>query len=196
MGSANRNGAAAYLRGMRSYLLACLLLVAATSSLAATPPPESQAARQEAERLAHLPPLYPRGLDHSGQKQKGRASYYARHFAYRKMADGNRFDPNSNVAACRSLPIGTIARVTNLQNGRSALVRVADNGPHVRGRVVDVTPKVADQLQMRKAGVAQVILAPIAVPQRDGVVKLGAGAVEVSPQEVATATRTAEAAVR
>ena len=45
------------------------------------------------------------------------------------MADGNRFDPNSNVAASKSLPFGTTAKVTNLKNGKSALVKVQDRGP-------------------------------------------------------------------
>jgi rare lipoprotein A len=60
--------------------------------------------------------------------------------------------------------------------------------------VVDVTPKVADQLDITKRGVAPVIVAPIAVPQADGSVKLGAGAAEASPEEVEKATRLAAAA--
>ena len=72
--------------------MACLVgvvLAWATTGLAATPPPDSPAAKQEAEKLAHLPPVAARGhIDHSGRKQQGRASYYARHFANRKMADG------------------------------------------------------------------------------------------------------------
>ena len=143
-----------------------LVLLWAASALAATPPTDSPAAKQEAEKLAKLQPLPPPGgIDHSGRKQKGRASYYAHHFTNRKMADGNRFDPNSNVAASKSLPLGTTAKVTNLNNGKSALVKVQDRGPHIDGRVVDLTPKVADQLDMKKAGVTPVVVAPIAVPQ-------------------------------
>jgi peptidoglycan lytic transglycosylase len=184
---------------MRPHLLAGVfgaLLLWAPSSYAATPPPDSPAARQEAETLAKLPPLAPRGIDHSGRSQRGRASYYAQHFNHRKMANGRRFDPNSNVAASKSLPLGTTARVTNLSNGRSALVRVEDRGPFAPGRVVDVTPKVADELEMKKAGVTPVVVAPVAVPQRDGAVKLGAGAVEAKPEEIQTATRLAAAAAR
>jgi rare lipoprotein A len=135
-------------------------------------------------------------IDHSGRKQKGRASYYAPSFANRRMADGARFNPNSNVAASRTLPLGTTATVTNLQNGRSALVEVQDRGPRAHGRIMDVAPKVADQLGMKKAGEVPVVIAPIVVSQPDGVVSLGAGAVEVSPREVAAATRAAEAATR
>ena len=165
-----------------------VLVLLAPASLAATPPTDSPAARQEAEKLAQLPPVSPSGgIDHSGRTQKGRASYYAHHFTNRKMADGNRFDPNSNAAASKSLPFGTIAKVTNQKNGKSALVKVQDRGPYVDGRVVDLTPRVADQLDMKKTGVTPVVVAPIAVPQADGAVKLGAGASDANPQEVAQA---------
>ena len=77
------------------------------AAFAASPPaPDAQ---QEAARLAQLPPIAPHGrlIDHSGRKGKGRASYYAHHFDNRKMADGQRFDPNTNAAASKTLPLGT-----------------------------------------------------------------------------------------
>ena len=79
-------------------LLGCL----ASTSLAAIPPPDSPAARQEAEKLDQLPPIAPHGkasIDHSGRTQKGRASFYARRFTHRRMADGQRMNPNANVVA-------------------------------------------------------------------------------------------------
>ena len=142
---------------------------------------------QEAVELAQLPPITPHGVDRSGRKQTGGASYYAQHFTGRTMANGNHFNPNSNVAASKSLPLGTTAKVTNLQTGMTATIRVEDRGPYIDGRIVDVTPKVAEQLGMRKAGVIPVIVAPIVVPQPDGGAKLGAGAPEVTPDEVAEA---------
>ena len=105
------------------------------------------------------------------------------------MADGRRFDPNAAIAASKTLPLGTTAKLTNLENGRSATVTVEDRGPWARGRVVDVTPAVAEQLDIRKDGVAPVIVAPIVVPQPHGGVKLGAGAADASPQEIAKATQ-------
>jgi rare lipoprotein A len=69
----------------------------------------------------------------------------------------------------------------------TATIRVEDRGPFIDGRIVDVTPKVAEQLGMRKAGVTPVIIAPIVVLQPDGGAKLGAGATEVTPDEVAAA---------
>jgi rare lipoprotein A len=175
-----------------------LILLCASAALAATPPPDSPAAQLEVQRLARLPPVAQRGvrLDQSGRKQQGRASYYARRFANRKMANGNRFDPDANSAASKALPLGTTAKVINQQNGRSATVTVEDRGPFIDGRVVDVTPKVAEQLDIGKRGVVPVIVAPIAVPQHDGAVKLGAGAADASPQEIEQATREFAAAVR
>src|SRR5262249_52036380 len=101
-------------------LVSAMLLWAPVSI--ALPPSGPRPAKQEAETLVQLPPMMPHGrLDYSGRKQKGRASYYAKHFTDRKMADGHRFDPNANVAASKTLPLGTTAKVTNLQNGRSAM---------------------------------------------------------------------------
>jgi rare lipoprotein A len=143
----------------------------------------------EAEELAQLPPVRPGSrIDHSGRKQEGKASYYAEHFANRKMADGRRFNPNADVAASKTLPLGTTAKVTNVQNGKSMMVKVEDRGPFVDGRVVDLAPKVADQLDIKKQGVAPVIVAPVAVPLPDGSVKLGAGAAGASPEELQKAT--------
>jgi rare lipoprotein A len=115
-------------------------------------------------------------LDRSGKARKGKASYYGKQFHGKKMADGTPMDPQANIAASRTLPLGTKARVTNLQNGKSETVEIRDRGPYVDGRIVDVSPKVADKLGIRKQGVAPVEVAPIEVPQKDGSVKPGAAA--------------------
>ena len=159
---------------------------------AAIPPPDSPLARQEAKHLDRLPPVAPWGkapIDSSGRKQTGHASYYAGKFAHRKMADGNRMSPQANVAASKTLPLGTTAKVVNLQNGRSSTVRVEDRGPFVAGRVMDVTFKVAQELEMSKHGVVPVEVKPITVPQPNGDVKLGAGAADPTPQEIRGASR-------
>jgi rare lipoprotein A len=77
------------------------------------------------------------------------------------MADGTRFDPASNAAASKTLPLGTTARVTNLENGRSALVTVRDRGPYVAGRVLDVSPADARRLGMKRQGLAPVAITPL-----------------------------------
>ncbi len=83
------------------------------------------------------------------------------------MANGRRFDARSNSAAHRTLPLGTTARVTNLQNGRTAEVKVEDRGPYARNRVIDLSPKVAQDLGMREQGTAPVVVTPVEVPDRD-----------------------------
>jgi rare lipoprotein A len=166
----------------------------ASAAVAAIPPPDSPLARQEAEHLDRLPPVAPWGtapIDHSGRNQKGHASYYAAKFAHRKMADGNHMNPQANVAASKTLPLGTTAKVINLQNGKSTTVRVEDRGPFVAGRVMDVTLKVAQELGITKHGVVPVEVKPIAVPQPNGEVKLGAGAANLTPQEVRQVARAA-----
>jgi rare lipoprotein A len=173
-------------------VMALLVGTWSAAALAEVPAPDSPAARHEAQRLAGLPPVgsVMGRVDPSGRKQQGRASYYSRQFAHRKMADGQRMNPQSNVAASKSLPLGTTAKVTNLQNGRSATVNVQDRGPYARGRVMDVSSSVADQLDLKKQGTALVEVKPITVPQPDGAVKLGAGAAEATPEEVAQAAET------
>ena len=74
------------------------------------------------------------------------------------MADGGRFDPGSDTVASRTLPLGTQARVTNLRNGRSAVVSVRDRGPHRGGRILDVSPGVAARLGMPETGTAPVAI--------------------------------------
>lgn len=164
----------------------------ATEPLSADKP----GAKQAAERLDRLPAVGPAPsghIDHSGRKQKGRASYYSHRFTNRKMADGRRMNPNSDVAASKNLPLGSVAKVTNLENGKTATVKIQDRGPYVAGRVVDLAPKVADQIDLKAKGVVPVEVKPITLPGPDGGVKLGAGAAEASPQEVRQAVRTTRA---
>jgi rare lipoprotein A len=106
-------------------------------------------------------------LDRSGRKRVGVASVYARRFAGRKMADGTRMDPRDDNAASKTLPLGTEAKVTNLETGRSANVTIQDRGPYVKGRIVDLSPATAEQIGITpKEGVAKVQVEPITLPPR------------------------------
>ena len=116
-------------------------------------------------------------LDRSGHERVGKASFYARRFAGRKMANGKPMNPRRDIAASKTLPLGTTAKVTNLDTGRSAVVTIEDRGPYVRGRIVDLSPATAEKIGLTpETGVATVAVAPIAVPLPDGSVKPGAGA--------------------
>ncbi len=163
---------------------------------AVTPAPShADAARQEALRLDQLPALpaphsdHP-PLDHSGRKEIGQASFYARRFDGRKTAGGERFNPDASTAASKTLPIGTTAKVINLATGKAATVTVNDRGPYVPSRMLDVTPKVAAKLDMQHAGVTRVVVEPISVPQPNGTVKLGAGAAATPAKKLQDAVQT------
>lgn len=157
----------------------------------------SPAAQQEAKALndmpaVHVPLVRNPPADDSGRKEVGKASFYAHKFDGRTMADGRRYSPAADVAASKTLPLGTTAKVINLDTGKAAMVKVEDRGPHVDGRVLDVSPKVAQKLDMHSAGVVPVEVKPIAVPQPGGGVKLGAGAADTPAPQVAQAVRTSE----
>jgi rare lipoprotein A len=159
--------------------LACL--IGCAWSAHAAPATDSPATQAEAKQALDRPPIVVRGqpkaADHSGRRVRGKASVYHPRFTGRRMADENRYNPKSNAAASKILPLGTDARVTNLDNGKSANVKVEDRGPFVDGRVVDLSSATAADLGItRKQGVAPVEVAPITVPQPDGSVKAGAGA--------------------
>jgi rare lipoprotein A len=107
----------------------------------------------------------------------GKASFYARKFTGRMMADGTPMNPRDDNAASKTLPLGTTAKVTNLETGKSAVVTIQDRGPYVPGRIVDLSPATAEQIGLtREEGVAPVEVAPIAVPLPEGGTKPGAGA--------------------
>src|SRR5262249_20191464 len=86
----------------------------------------------------------------------GMASYYGGGFHGRRTASGARFDSSALTAAHRSLPFGTMVRVTHLGNGRSVVVRINDRGPFVGGRVIDLSSGAAGVLGMHGQGVARV----------------------------------------
>ncbi len=89
--------------------------------------------------------------------------------------------PRGNNAASKTLPLGTTAKVTNLETGKSAVVVIQDRGPYVKGRIVDLSPATAHKIGISKdEGVAKVVVAPIAVPLADGSVKLGAAVTELN----------------
>ncbi len=80
--------------------------------------------------------------------QTGAASRYGSDHQGKKTANGERFDKNAKTAAHRSLPFHTVARVTNLDTGQSVKVRITDRGPHVKGRIIDLSSGAASSIGM------------------------------------------------
>ena len=95
----------------------------------------AEAAQQNAQSLPVATKARDVRPDLSGCKRTGVASFYADMFTGREMADGTRMDPNADNAASRTLPLGTTAKVTNLETGQSAEVTIQDRGPYVKGRI-------------------------------------------------------------
>ena len=100
----------------------------------------------------------------AGKTQTGHASFYSRYLAGKKTASGDHFDPQKLTAASKTLPLGTKARVTNTETGKSVQVTVTDRGPFAKGRILDVSPKAAERLGMKHDGVAEVKVKPVKLP--------------------------------
>lgn len=86
----------------------------------------------------------------------GKASYYGSEFEGRSTANGDTFSNREYTAAHKSLPFGSIVKVTNLANNQTVIVRINDRGPYAAGRVIDLSRKAAEELDMIRAGVIDV----------------------------------------
>lgn len=104
--------------------------------------------------VAPQPPAQPRVL----AVKTGQASWYGPGFFGGRTANGERFRPGTLTAAHPYLPFGTKVRVTNLWNGRSAVVRINDRGPFHGGRLIDLAHGAADVLGLISSGTAKVKL--------------------------------------
>ncbi len=105
----------------------------------------------------------------AGDATEGKVAFYGRKFAGRKTASGERFNPNAMTMAHKTLPFGTLVKVTNLKTKRSVVVRVNDRGPATPDRIGDVTSAAATKLKMRRAGVIDAKLEVV------GMKKMGKG---------------------
>jgi rare lipoprotein A len=150
------------LNGNWGWALACgaLLLVAGCGHRersAAPPPPPSIAGQsaeapnsEQGEANVESPegkPIY---------SEVGVASWYGPPYNNRRGANGKIYDQNAITAAHRTLPLGTVIRVTNLSNGKSTMMPVTDRGPFVPGRILDLSLGAAKALGMWRAGTARV----------------------------------------
>ena len=93
---------------------------------------------------------------HSLRTEQGEASWYGPGFQGKETANGDTFDQTKMTAAHPSLPMGTKAIVTNLENGKEVEVRINDRGPYAKDRVIDVSKAAARKLDMQEDGTAQV----------------------------------------
>jgi rare lipoprotein A len=120
-------------------LASLVVAVAFAAALLAVPPPVTPVPAQADEAPAWT--------------QNGKVSWYGPGFQGRRTANGEIFDTNEMTMAHRSLAFGSKVRVTNLDNGRSIVVRVNDRGPYVGGRIADLSHAAASRLGFVEDGV-------------------------------------------
>jgi rare lipoprotein A len=119
----------------------------------ADPSPAAETGRGPPD--AYLGPVHP-----VAGRQIGKAAWY--NLVGVQTSSGELLDTVTATAAHRSLPLASYAKVTNLDSGRSVIVKINDRGPWTRGVVIDLSPRAADAIEMRRAGVAPVIVEPVA----------------------------------
>ena len=95
-------------------------------------------------------------------REIGKATWY--NHVGSPTSSGERLDTVTPTAAHRTLPLSSYARVTHLDSGRSVIVKINDRGPRTRRFVIDLSPRAADELKMRRAGVAAVTIEPLTGP--------------------------------
>ena len=100
-------------------------------------------------------------------EQVGEASWYGKYFQGKKTASGKTFDKHHLTAAHPTLPLGTKAKVTNLETGKSVEVEITDRGPHGKGRDIDLSKEAAQEIGMTKDGTAPVKIEAIVPPKGD-----------------------------
>ena len=110
------------------------------------------------DRFLRQMPASPKGLLQLASAYTGQASWYGPGFYGNRTANGEVFRPGTYTAAHRSLPFGTRVKVTNLNNGRSAVVRINDRGPFTGGRIIDLAHGAATDLGVTSSGLATVRL--------------------------------------
>ncbi len=106
--------------------------------------------------------------DEKGYIKTGKASWYGDDFHGRLTANGEIFDMNTLTAAHPTLPLPSYARVTNLKNGRSVIVRINDRGPYAHGRVIDLSKRVAEVLSFKNDGITDVRVKYLGKARMDG----------------------------
>jgi rare lipoprotein A (peptidoglycan hydrolase) len=121
------------------------------NSEASNPPPLASVP------VAPPPPAQPRA-------KVVKASWYGPGLRGHVTATGEKFNPNSLTAASTNLPLGSVVRVTNPENGRSVKVRINDCGPYVHGRSMDLSKRAAQKLGITHDGVAHLKVTPMKVP--------------------------------
>jgi rare lipoprotein A len=109
----------------------------------------------------------------------GIASWYGPPYHNRQGADGTVYDQNAMTAAHRTLPMGSVVRVTNLANNQSVVVRITDRGPFIDGRILDLSLAAAKAIDVYRPGTAKVRVEAYAPPEKPGIDPAGRWCVQI-----------------
>ncbi len=112
-------------------------------------------------------------IDAAKFTERGIASWYGSRFHGRLTANGERYDMHAYTAAHKTLPFGTILRVTNARTGENSLVRVNDRGPYINGRIIDLSKTVADRLDIALGKVEIESFIPVRRMRREHLPQVG-----------------------
>ena len=165
-------------------LLCCLCLFLASCShkparvaVAPAPPvdqteqPLPEGTPPTADKPTSSPDSYPSAAAEINREAKpvevetGIASWYGAPYHNRRGSNGEVYDMNAMTAAHRTLPLGSVVRVTNLQSEKSAVVRITDRGPFIEGRIIDLSQAAAKQIGLVQKGTGRVRVEVLKTPQ-------------------------------
>ena len=186
------------MRSYRSFLIFLVSLALLTgcsrhkqARVAVPPPPAAEPSSQPENRPAPKPESVPPGHEPANadanlsipanavplSTEVGKASWYGAPYHNRRTSNGEIYNMNAMTAAHRTFPLGSIVRVTNVKTGHTALVRITDRGPFVKGRVLDVSYAAAKRLDIWQPGIASVKIELMQTPT--SLTKSGRWAVQI-----------------
>ena len=138
--------------------LAIAVLAVGCNSMSSSPPADTSLVAVPQPVVEAPPPLPVRS---EGQSHVVKASYYGNELRGQPTASGEPYNPNEMTAASKKLPIGTLVKVKNPQNGKSVVVRINDHGPYVRGRSMDLSEAAARKLGITHSGVKRLTVTKV-----------------------------------
>ncbi len=145
-----------------AFLLLPLLFLGCSTRISNTPPPYEYSKKHSKHTKATMRPYtvhgkryYPTVVE-VGEIMRGRASWYGPNFHGKKTSNGETYNMHSMTAAHKTLPMNTIVRTTNNNNGKSVVVRINDRGPFVESRIIDLSKEAARRIGMLGTGTAPV----------------------------------------
>ena len=138
------------------FILTTLLLSCATSPRYQHTSSSPAATKSNSQRTASPSPA--KNSTDKKHEMVGQASWYGPGFHGKTTANGEKFNQNAMTAAHKTLPFNTNVKITDLETGKSVVVRINDRGPYAKGRIIDLSKRAAEKLGMKEKGHTKVKL--------------------------------------